>query len=279
MKVTSVELHPASSSNVAVLSFQDPGRKNPYNVKGIDGLDAEEIVPRFYGGSGSTAKFYNLALASRDIVVRIGLNPRFHLSESYSGLRDALYKLVSSSRTGLLQIQFKNGLSVTAAISGFVTKVEAPHFEKNQEVLLTINCKDPMLRALDRVSVDVTSLDPALTIIDDALSTAPHGVIFVFEALGNVASLNITDPNDASWSFEATPVGGFLTGDLIHLSSEINNTYLRIVRGANTIHLADVITPGSVWPILFSGENSFSLANPTSFDWSSIEYYPTYWGV
>ncbi len=47
MRVTSVELHPANSSDICVLSFRDPTHANPYNVKEIIGLDADEIVPRF----------------------------------------------------------------------------------------------------------------------------------------------------------------------------------------------------------------------------------------
>src|SRR5690349_10437174 len=119
MKLTSIEIHPENSSDVAILSFRDPNTINPYNVKGITGLDADEIVPRSYGGSGSF-KFYNLSLLNREIVFKVGLNPRFSDHKSYSDLRDNLYRMISSSRTGKIQIQFKRGTDVIAVISGFV---------------------------------------------------------------------------------------------------------------------------------------------------------------
>ncbi len=100
---SSVELHPANSSDVCVLSFRDPTHANPYNVKEIIGLDADEIVPRFYGGSGNS-KFYNLLLEKREIVIRVELNPKFGEFETFSDLRDKLYRLIASSRTGIIQI-------------------------------------------------------------------------------------------------------------------------------------------------------------------------------
>lgn len=159
MKLTSVEIHPENSSNILVLSFRDPRRNNPYNVKTIIGLDADQIVPRFYGVSGnSTSKFYELSLENREIIVSVELNPNFTDSESYSDLRDELYKMISSSRTGKVQLQFKNGVEVLAAISGFVSKLESPHFERTQTVQITIKCDEPMLKAVTPVVVAVGSI-------------------------------------------------------------------------------------------------------------------------
>lgn len=277
MKLTSVEIHPDGSSQVAVLSFRDPKAQNPYNVKGITGLDAEEIVPRAYGSSGAV-KFYNLALAKRTIVIRIGLNPDFSTG-TYSDLRDALYKMIASSRTGKVQIQFKNDTVAVAAVSGSVAKVEAPQFEKTQEVHITVNCDDPMLKAVDPTVVPIAGLDPALTVITDDVSTAPHGLTFDVTYTAPTASIQITDPDDPTWVFEVIPGGGFLVGDVLHFSSEFNNKALHLIRGAATVYLADVISPGSVWPIIFPGVNNIALSNAANLGWTDISYYQTYWGV
>ncbi len=229
MRVTSVELHPANSSDVCVLSFRDPRRQNPYNVKAIDGLDADEIVPRYYGGLGSS-KLYNLLIEKRDVVIRVELNPRFGQYETYSDLRDALYKMIASSRTGRIQLQFKNGIEVVAAISGFISKFEAPNFEKTQEIRLTVKCDEPMLKALTPIVVDVAGLDPVLTVIQDATSTAPHGFKFEVAFTAFSASFNIKDPNDSNWAFEIVPAGGFVPNDILLFGSESNNKYLYYLR-------------------------------------------------
>lgn len=280
MKVTSVELHPANSSFAAVLSYRDPGRQNPYNVKAIVGLDADELVPRYYGGSGSNA-FYELSLEKREPSFQILLNPRFGEDESYSSLRDDLYKMISSSRKGLIEVQFKNGNTVVAVISGFVKKFEGALFEKEPGVLLALKCPDPMLKAPDRTIVDVSGLDPNETVINDPISTAPHGFTFVMTLIEARGEFRIHDPEDDTWSFEIVPAGGFEAGDVLHFSSESKNKELYLVRDAETIHLADVITPGSMWPIIFPGENTFVVdgATVSNMTWNSITHYPTYWGV
>lgn len=286
MRITSVELHPDGSPNLVVLSFRNPDRVLPYNIRAITGLDAEDIVAKYYGGSGGTAKFYSLEIEKRDPVFRIQLNPRFDQDESYSGLRDDLYRMISSSRTGKMAIHFKNGEDVVAAITGFVTKFETSLFEKDQEVQLTISADDPMLRALVPTDLAVGALNPDLTTISDPLSTAPHGFKFALTFVKAKASVKLRDPMDASWSFEVTPTGGFLVGDVLHFSSEKNDKYLYIQRGANKIHLADKITPGSLWPILFPGDNVFKVdgvnvdANGIrNLNWSAISHRPAYWGV
>ncbi len=101
MRLTSVNIYAPNSNNVINLSFRNPMSQNPYIAKSIVGLDADEITPNFYGISDlSNKKYYNLSLKKRDVVIQIGLNPNFSLGKSYSDLRDDLYKLISSARTG-----------------------------------------------------------------------------------------------------------------------------------------------------------------------------------
>jgi len=279
MKVTSVELHPDGSSDVFVLSFRDPSRLNPYNVKGITGLDADELVARFYGAPGAQ-NFYNMMLVKRQPMMLIELNPRYNLGESPATLRDAMYRMIASSRRGKVDIWFKNGEEVVAVLSGNVIKLEAPNFTTRSEVQITFNCVDPFLKAPTPVSLSVVALDPSLTEIQDDLSTAPHGVVFELTATAPITSITIDDPDDLSWEYTITPVGGFVAGDVIHYSSQYNDKYIYLVRAGVTIHLADVLTPGSIWPIIFPGRiNTFRFSNGPSLDWNTISYYPTYWGV
>lgn len=279
MKLTSVELTPKGGTGIATLSFRDPGADNAFNVMGITGLDTDEIIPRYYQGSGTSAKFYALSLERRDAVLRIQLNPRFELGETFSSLRDSLYKLISSSRSGTVNLHLKNNATVVAAVSGFVSKIEAPNFERNQEVFITIKCDDPMLRALTAVEINVTGLDPVFTTISDPLSTAPHGFQFQIAVLNSRPYFSISDPNDPTWGFVVQPATGILADDVIYLSSEYNNKQLYMIRGVEIIQLADSIVSGSVWPLIFPGNNTFFVEDSISFQWLNISHYPTYWGV
>lgn len=277
MKITSIEIHPANSSDVCVLSFRDPKKQNQYNVKAIVGLDADEIVASAYGVSEG---FYNMTLAQRNVVARIELNPRFSMDETYSDLRDNLYRIISSSRTGLVQLLFKNGINVVAAVSGSVKKFETDHDSITSEVQITINCPDPILRGLTRVALDVTSFNPASITVKDTVSTAPHGFQSEIKVLAIVGELIMSDSSlNPTWSFTIDPTGGFLVNDVIHFSSEHNNKYVHVMRAGAVIFIADAILPASVWPTMFPGNNSFVIATPTSFAWKAFSYYNTYWGV
>ncbi len=282
MRLTSIDIRPSNSGNAINLSFKDPRNLNPYNVKGILGLDADEITTRFYGVSPvSNDKFYDLSLSNRNIVVYIGLNPNVKLGKSYSDLRDDLYRLISSSRTGAVQLRFNNGAKTLAAISGFITKLESSQFSKTPDVQLTIRCSDPMLKALDLVNVNVAGLDPALTTITDDKSTAPHG--FQFSVLFSASNygFGFRDVDGVTWLFQinvaGSPLVEFVAGDRLHISSEHNNRHAYLVRGTDTIQLVDRIQPGSLWPIIFPGANDFRLSKFVT--WEYIRYYPTYWGV
>jgi hypothetical protein len=277
MKITSIELHPENSSDVAVFSFRDPRSTNPYNVKAIAGLDAEEIVSRYYGASYGQ-KFYNLSLEKRELIFKIGLNPRVGELESYSDLRDALYRMIASSRTGQIEIQFKNGSTVVAVTYGSISKLESPLTEKMQEVFITIKPREPMLKAPTPVIVPTAGLSLGNAVITDELSTAPHGFKLALNITVPIPSISI-GPSGDSWSFEIIPVGGFFAADVLYFSSEYNDKYLYIMRSGGKIHLADAVVPGSIWPILFPGENTFVINPSANMAWSSITYYPTYWGV
>lgn len=281
MKLTSVELHPANSSEVVALSFRDPRGLNPYVAKNITGLDADEIVPRAYGAPGFSGSFRmnNPSLLKRDVILQIGLNPNYTEHKSYSDLRDALYRMIASSRTGKIQLQFKDNIEAVAAISGFVSKFETSLFEKEQEVQLTITCDEPMLKAMEPVML--VDLDIPVFIIDDNQSTAPHGFSFVMNITGELPNIFIGDPRDGSWGFSIQPLfdAPLLADDVLYFSSEYNNKYLYIIRGEDTIHLGDAITPGSVWPIIFPGENVLTFLLATNKEWVNLSYYPTYWGV
>lgn len=278
MKLTSVEIHPSNSSDIAILSFRDPNSVNPYNVKAITGLDLDAIVPRHYGSSG-VSSFYELTMQSRQIVLQVNLNPDYSNNLSYSDLRDAFYKMIASSRSGLIQLQFINKDDRVAAISGFVQKLETTMFEKTQGINVTIQCSDPRLLALVPDTVNVTGFDPANLVISDNKSTAPHGVALSLGIIEAIPSITISDPSDDTWAFSVVPSTGFLPDDIFELSSEYNNKIALLTRSGDTIQLADVIVPGSIWPIIFPGDNLFSFTYDPYVELISISYYPTYWGV
>ena len=282
MKVTNVGLYSPTLEEAINFSLINPFRTDQYFVKNIIGLDSDDLIPKFYGFAlNSKARFYDFGMKPREIVIRLVLRPRFHLDESYSDVRDELYRAISATRTGAVVLHFNAGATTVSRIQGFITKFEVPYFNKEPEVQLTITCDDPMFRSINSIYYepeDLKTTNPIL--IGDSLSTAPHGFVMEVTLKANIPSFTIQDKQtDPEWRFRIIPSGGFLIGDVLHISSEHSDKSLHIVRSGSTIPLVDKIEPGSMWPIIFPGTNDFHFVDIASFDWVSLEYYAAYWGV
>lgn len=282
MRVTSVGLYSSLYEEAITFSLRDADPTAQYMVRTIIGIDAEEIIPRFYGfGLQTKSRFYDFGMKARDIVIRVVLKPRFNLDESYSDIRDELYRAISANRTGIVMLHFNSGATTVARIPGFITKFEVPYFSREPEAQITVKCDDPMFRGLNPVlylPAQLKTTNPV--IVADSLSTAPHGFSFQVTFKATTATFTIQDvQTNPDWQFIVTPNGGFLSGDKLYFSSDYSNKYLYMVRGAATTYLVDRINPASIWPVIFPGGNSFHFVNIAQFDWNNLEYYPAYWGV
>lgn len=283
MRLTSIDLY-SNNKEVAALSFKDPRSKNPYVAQQVTGLDADEIVPKFYATSlDGSQNQYDLVVNKREIVILVALNPQFSQGKSYSDLRDNLYRGIASSRDGMIQIRLNEGPKTVAVLNGFVIKFETNLFAKTPQAQLTIRCDDGILRAPEETYVDNLVLYTDTTVVDN-VSTAPHGFKFdiTFDAVS--ADFVIRDSATPSWSFTITPgtIGadtGFLVGDVLYFSSAHDGKTVYIKRGVETIYLVDKIELNSTWPVMFPGANDFQFIADGAFTWNNFSYYQTYWGV
>lgn len=276
MRLTSIDIY-SNGLPVAALSFKNPSSSNPYNATAIDGLDADEVNAQFYGlAVTSKKKQYNLSLPERNVTLNIALNPDYSANKSYSDLRDDLYKALYSSRTGLIELRFKDDAITKAVLSGFVVKLEAPRFTKSPEVVLTIRCPEPMLKAPIRTDISVAGLGSTFT-ITDSVSTAPHGFKFDLTFTASTTTFVMKDASTPEWTFTLSPIS-FISGDHLYISSEAGDKSVYMVRSSVTYPLADKILPGSSWPLIFPLVNNFVLTTGT-FAWGSISHLNTYWGA
>lgn len=281
MRVTGVEI---SSENANMFSFgmADVASNDKYLIKNIIGLDADDIHRKFYGfGSASNSKFYRYGITKREVVIRAVLNPNYTINETYSEIRDELYRYISSSRTGSINMMFTNGGAAVASLDGYITKFEVPYFSKIPELQITIACDDPLLRGFSPVQYESADLPTTnLMYVSDALSTAPHGLTFSVEFTAYETHFLIQDTQtNPEWSFKVTPTAGFTYGDILTFSSEFGEKQLYVDQAGVITNLMDKIEPGSIWPIVFPGANEYYFEQMGSFNWVSLSYYPAYWGI
>ena len=296
MRVTSIELYSDRFEENLKFSLRKQSSFEKYMIRHIVGLDAEELIPRFYGfsklpsGVDPRDKFYDFTMKPRQVSMRVVLNPNFKNNESYSDVRDELYKMVSATRSGQVIMYFHAEATAVAQLEGLITKFEAGYFNALPEVQITINCENPFFRGVAPVIYDLNDDSyPDPIIIDDyihvpdSLSTAPHGVkiMGVYNTTEN--SLRLRDHEDAGeyeWEFIAS---GFSADadDVIVISSIAGEKNLLLASGPTTTYLLDKITSVSMWPIIFPGANKIWCQEVAAgtLDITRVEYYPLYWGV
>lgn len=277
MRVQRIDLF---SNNRQVASFETagPDRRNPYVLKAIDGLDAEQITPKFYGqGEVDGVNFTELSLEPREIVINLALQPKWAAGETPATLRSNLLKAIASNRSGVVQLRFYDDEVAVGVIEGFITKFNTPASRATSEVTITVKCENPLFRSLDVTSQIVESLSTTAPLVIDPVSTAPHGFKFKATATGSMNPFTIQDdPTTPNWVFQIDYP--FITGDEIYFSSEENDKYIYRVRSAVTLRLMDVLALGSVWPVIFPGENQLYVVG-TNFGWDEFYWYETHWGI
>jgi len=281
MRVTSIGLY-ADEVEVASFTLRHESSKSRYMVRQIIGLDADEITPKFYGfGLNSNAKFYDFGMKPREVVIRIMLNPTFILNEEYTNVRDELYKAISSTRPGRVELRFFAGGASVARLEGFIVKLEAGYFNKTPEAQLTIRCDDPMYRGDNPVRLKTAEIPVTNPLrIADSQSTAPHGFTGEVKITAAIPSFTIQDHiSTPDWKFKVVPSGGFLVNDVLLFSSDYAAKTLYLTRSGVKTYLIDKIETGSMWPVLFPGYTDFHFVNAGSFTWNYIEYHTAFWGV
>jgi hypothetical protein len=226
MRITDVSLYsgtPEGATENITFGLRTVNSTDQYMVRQIVGLDSEELTPRFYGfGLQTKPKFYDFKMKARTIVIRVVLNPRFNLGETYSDVRDTIYRAISAVRTGIVALHFNSSGATVARIYGFITKVEVGYFNQLPEVQVTLRCDDPVFRAINSIlytSADLKTTNPI--ILADSLSTAPHGFQMELTFKANTPTFTVQDlAINPEWRFVVVPDGGFLTGDVLYFSSE-----------------------------------------------------------
>lgn len=287
MRITSIELT-CCDEQILTGALRAPGDTDRFLVKAIYGLDADELVPKFYGfGANTGTPFYRFGMKTREIVMRLVLAPNWENSDTYSSVRDQLYRAISKSRNGTVELQLKSTATTVAVISGQIVKFEVPHFNQDPELQITIRCEDPVFRSLtDMEYVDADFDSTGYISIPDQVSTAPHGfemqVTFLKDAF---TGFTIQDDSTYDWRFHVTAPPNysdkFQLNDVLYFKSEYGKKELWVQRFPAKQNLMEMVSMDSVWPVIFPGDNEFYLPQYLNADYTIdfIRFKSAYWGV
>lgn len=282
MIVDKFELRSETTGIIASFNVAGVSSTDPYILKASTGLDATDILAIDYGFGTTGNRFLEMMMETREIVLRIRLNPKYFPNGKRQDLRESLYKAISSARDPKLFFDLCYEDEIVATISGVMTKLESSHFTATPEVQLTLRCEQPIFKAPERTVIDdISSLSEVFTIDVDE-GSAPTGFKGSF-IINNPVSLFGLQGED--WNFTINKA--FYAGDVIYFSSEYENNELYVYSPSlvtidfdGIIHLSDKLSLHSMWPVLFPGENVFTVqSNPANFSYVEFSYFASYWGV
>jgi hypothetical protein len=264
------------------LNLDSTSGENGYILKEAAGLDPPDFISVVEGFDKFGTPVMTDVSETKELVLKVGLNPG--LGQSYSTLRDDLYKFISRT----VYVKLMNDSMVIAQIIGHIKHFDAVHFSNQPEIEMTIECQDGEFSAPSSIDIPLTTLNTLTPIINYEDGTAPTGLDlqFTYTAVGVGTGFTIFN-HSRVWYIGADQVFNefkltypFNTGDIITISTQPKKKRITLLRGATTYDLAGYINGGAVWPRLYPGVNSFEWSFASTWmHWDKASYIPKYWGV
>jgi hypothetical protein len=289
MNITAIHLYSVLDNPIAPevkhaeFNLVNTSGSDSYIIKGMSGLDVDEVIHQYQAvNSGQTT--YSTNMPPRVVVVAIRLNPKYGQGETTEVLRNNLQKMISYTRSALIEMRFMNGTTHVSTLKGIITKFESSLFGSEPEVQITFLCEDPFFSSPESVIVPIGTARVNTKSWTDNLSTAAHGfkLELFFPTVPNWVEIQENNgyPN---LPFRINFAPDYNWEQVLYFSSEYNNRYVYYKNVTSLrVNVAHTIVPFSPWPLMHPGETSLTINTDLSvenFTWQKIEYKNSYWGV
>lgn len=288
MILDAIRLTSSNETAILTLPLVWTGNANPYILKSAEGLDVADINKYSYGTGLLGDTFYTVSSDDREITLNIEVIPEVS-SLTPQQIRDKIYKEVSKTRNSSIYFDLMFESEVVARIEGHISRIDVSLFSPTTDFSINIKCTGYLFESPSYVSH--VELLPAFNggdmVIPMPEGNAPVGFRTTIDVVNPIAFFGLVELDE----FEAPSsqfliTYNFLAGDTIHLSTEEGALELYVRRFSNTlgtwsnIHLADRISIGSIWPILFPRTNYVSVVGSVgTYQFTSFVYRPKYWGL
>lgn len=285
-------------TNTVTLPFEGVNSSSPFVLKDASGLGPVERAVRYSKGAGTRMKFQEKTLASRQIALRIGLQPDWDVGQTAEELRSLMYGLLAPRGARLLRLQFIQdawvppslpATTVRALIDGHISRMEPVLFTKDPEVQIVIDCNDSYFTAPSPVTTAPTKTPVGggtgkANFIIDNYGSAPSP--FWMRVVFNSFQGSPTRLDDGPWgSPQSIQVDGvtFTAGDAFTVDTRPGSrgVWKSNADGSGAVSLLNNLHPNSVWFELHSGVNNL-VFNQTLVDFASpkgFEFLPMEEGV
>lgn len=273
--LTAVE---ATNGIGATLRLTVMNSENGYLVREITGLDP---VPATLTSSTMAqrdgAQFQNARRETRNIVIKLGLEPDF-AATTVASLRTGLYDYFMPKENVLLGFYVDEVL--TYLIQGQVETLTNAMFSADPEVDISILCYDPDFYSPADTSVEVDTVDGTIETPITYEGTTDTGLIFQMTLTADLdegIALYNTPPANAYQGMVIQ--ASLLTGDILTVNTIDGQKAITLTRGGNDSSLLYALQDGAVWLFLHRGVNYFRVYGEVEDMATTVTYNAKYGGI
>lgn len=266
-----------------------------YILKGIQGLDSDEIDSEIVGYDPLANPIRNFTLGKNEIILNIELNPDTSKGETMGGLRDTLYQMFMENQSNQLPylVAFDiNGVfdplvfgdpEFKALMTGIrLQKIETPIMQDSPTVQMTFNREFPTwLNMMSETGGEDLPQGESFTIVrptDSILPTYPNFVIYFTADAGDEIFTIYNSADPTTFSIDVGDLLGnnqlgFRSGDTLYFYFDSRSPVL-LTRDGIDYPIPHKIVPGSVRPRAYGGTTEIVIdAGPNaSWNWVDLSY-------
>lgn len=245
--------------------LQLTGQEENYQVYQVDGLtppSAQINMSQLVGLDG--ARFNSSKLNARAITIMLKINGDVEANR---------LKLYNFARTKeKLRVYFTTD-SRNVFADGYVESMDAVIFAIKQFAQIGIICPYPYFSSIDEILADSENVSAGFTfpfsietpvVISEILegtgiviyndSEASAGAVINIRFIDDAQSIRLRNTNTGA-DFELDY--SFLAGDVVMVDTNIGQKSINLIRGGTVTNLFSALVPGSTFPVLNAGANSF----------------------
>lgn len=240
--LNAISVRDETNTPVGRLPVAEYDGSTPYIVKNIDGVDPVKATISTTSYANQDGGFYQSARTEmRNIVLTIGYRNDLTSGKSIQTIRREMYGVFDPK--ALVRLRFIDSDEAPVEIDGYVESHETSMFSRDPEVQISILCPDPYFRAIRPVTLSSTNNNPVYT---SYLGTAETGFLFELFVNRNVeGTLLRAYINDDNY-YDIHYGGALVSGDVLSLSTERGNKFVRRTRGGETLSVLNGITRGEL---------------------------------
>jgi len=268
MRFKSIRLTGRTTINIAMVGATPLDK---YVVKSIDGLGPSEVDTNLSKVLYQGAVLQSAQPQTRQIVIKVKLNPNYAGGERPDTLRTDLYGILAANSRASMALSLMDGATTKALTQGVVKNVEPALNDKDNSIQITIDCLSAYLRDSFSTSLNAASLASSPLINYPGSAPAGFSADVTIGAAASAWSLSDAEGNGVRVTYPLQ------VGDRIIFNTTPGLRSINHRRASTTTNLLGSLQTSHKWIMLYPGNNQLNSVSTNT--WGAFSFLTQYLGV